>query len=215
MSARRTLAPRKRAFVRGSTGWVGAAAALVVTAAAPTAWAAPDEPLSPVVRDDFLARAPSPQWDVGLTGGIAGVSQSSFWQTTEFYGRVTGDVTFLRQREADWAFGGYASLATVGFLDTRPALGLTLIVPVIDPVVLELAAGGLVQIDGRGASPGFEASLGFGLRALNMSDHYGLTHTLVLGVQHTAGDDPRASTAATLGFRVDGFWFLVPFGALL
>lgn len=207
---------------RGERGarLLAAGAALLVFVHAPSSWAdessaTPPPRLPPVPRAELSPRVPTPQWDLGLLLGACGLGRDSFWEETYFCGGVTGDVTFLREREKEAGLGVYGSFFTVGFADTRSTVGLVGVVPLGSWLVADLGAGPYLHTDGSGASPGVEARLGLGPRVLNPTSHYGHFHALVLGVQHTPGDHSRASTTLSINFRLDAFWFALPLLALL
>lgn len=182
------------------------------------AWAAATD-LPPVPERELLPRAPSPDFDVGLVAGVCGLGQAQIWQATEFCGAILGDVFWLRLRERSAGLGFFASVGTAGFFDVRPSLGASAHLPLGDLLSLRLRAGGLAVLHSQGALPGLSASIELGLRALNYSGRYALTHALVLAWDQAFDSgspsvDARAGSTVVIALRVDAFWLAAPVGLL-
>jgi hypothetical protein len=159
-------------------------------------------------------RAPTPAYDVGVLAGVCGVGQSSVWQGTEFCGALLGDVLWLRKTPTSVGLGAFVSAGTAGFYDFRPSAGVSLHVPMGRLFSLGARFGPLVHVMGDAALPGFVAAAEFGIRTLNHSGHYSLTHGLVVGWDQSFGTGSRAGSALTIALRVDGFWLAAPIGML-
>lgn len=171
-------------------------------------------PIHPVPTEELRPHAPSPQWNTGLLLGVCGVGESSFWEGTDFCAGALGELHFFRRRYADFGFGPYAQIGTSGFFDFRASLGGSLHVP-LGKLSLGARLGGYLHTDGNGASPGAEGFLDVGLRNLNFTGHYALTHTLSVGLQVTPDDSTRRDTTFWIAARIDGFWLALPFGMML
>lgn len=204
---RRMPRPTARAFLRG-IGLV-----LVLFVGWPNEAQGTELQLPPVPRQELRIRAPSPQWNLGLVAGACGVGQR-LWEGTDFCGGLVADVLFLRRRPSDGGLGGYVQLASSGFADFRGSAGMTGMIPLGRIFTLSARVGGLAVTFAEGAAPGIEGYLEFGLRSLNFSAGYSLTHTLVIGLQHTPGEGSRAGTNIWLAARIDAFWLVAPFGML-
>jgi hypothetical protein len=195
------------------------AAALLIVASAKAAPTPPAEPagsdaLPPAPREALWPRAPTPNWDVGLTAGVCGVGQTSVWQGTEFCGALLADVLWLRHTRQHVGLGAFAAASTAGFYDFRPSIGLSLHVPTSQLLSLGLRAGPLLHVMGDAALPGFTVQTEFGVRAHNHSGHYSLSHALVLGWDQSFGAGSRAGSCLTIALRVDAFWLAAPIGML-
>lgn len=188
----------------------------VLLLAAPAVSAAPSggEIVPPPDRDALGPRAPTPGWDIGLLAGVCGVGQSSVWQGTEFCGALLADVFWLRKTRQSTGFGAYARTGTAGFYDFRASVGPSLHVPLSQIFSGGLRAGPLVHVMGDAAAPGFAIEGEFGIRALNHSGRYTLTHMLVVGWEQSFGEGSRVGGALTIALRVDAFWFAAPLGML-
>ena len=175
-----------------------------------------DQPreLPPVDVAGLRGGAPSPQWDVGLMAGAAGIGKSDAFESVDFAGALIFDVHWLRRRQENVGLGFYGQVGTTGFFDTRVSLGPSLHVPTGDLFSLRARVGALLLADGQGASAGGEAYLEWGLANLNPTGHYALTHLLVTGIQVTPADAARTNAAIWLALRVDAFWPAAPFGML-
>jgi hypothetical protein len=108
----------------------------------------------------------------------------------------------------------FLSAATAGFYDFRPSAGISLHIPTGQLFAVGARFGPLVHVMGDAAAPGFVSAVEFGVRALNRSGHYALTHALVLGWDQSFGSGSRVGSAVTIALRVDGFWFAAPIGML-
>ncbi len=174
--------------------------------------------LPPPDVDSFRVRAPSPQWDVGVALGGGAIERQGSGFGGEFLGALELDVSGLRERFREVGLGGRLRVGTLGFKDFRASLAPLLILPVSDPVALDLSFGPLLATSGEGPLIGFEGSLGVGLRSVNLKGHYAHVHTLVFGYSQTfaLGDMPPSEETIAIwaGLRVDGMWFLLPFGLI-
>lgn len=171
-------------------------------------------PIHPVPTDELRPHAPSPQWNTGLLLGVCGVGESELWEGTDFCAGALGEVHFFRRRYGDFGLGPYVQLGTSGFFDFRASLGGSLHVP-LGKLSLGARLGGYLHTDGNGASPGAEGFLDLGLRNLNFTGRYALTHTLTVGLQVTPDDSTRRDTTLWIAARIDGFWLALPFGMAL
>jgi hypothetical protein len=151
---------------------------------------------------------------VGVLAGVCGVGTTSVWQATEFCGALIADVLWLRRTRASVGLGVYALAGTAGFFDFRAGTGVDLHLPLGQLFSGALRAGPLLHVMGDGAGPGWSLAAEFGVRALNQSGHYALTHTLVVAWDQSFGDGSRAGSALTIALRIDGFWLAAPVGLL-
>lgn len=206
---------RSAAFVVFALSLLGALHALAEEAR-PTA---PERSvLPPPDVDSFRVRAPSPQWDVGVVLGSGAIERQDSGFGGEFLGALELDVSGLRERFREVGLGGRLRVGTLGFKDFRASLAPLLTLPLSDPVALDLSFGPLLATSGQGPLVGFEGSLGVGLRSVNLKGHYAHVHTLVFGYSQTfaLGDMPPSEETIAIwaGLRVDGMWFVLPFGVI-
>lgn len=154
--------------------------------------------------------APTPQWDIGILLGVCGVGRDELWQGTDFCGAVQADAFFFRRKSSDLGLGAYLELGTSGFFDTRLSGGVTALLPLSELLVVEGHVGPLLLAAGDGATAGLDAGLGIGLKGLNQSHFYSMTHSFSVGVQHAPGTLSRAGTTLLFRLRIDAFWLLLP-----
>jgi hypothetical protein len=175
------------------------------------------EPLTRSAQAAFQVRAPEPQWDVGFTlGGGFYEAQGSLDHGAFLLG-LEADTLFFRRRETDAGLGLGLRALTVHFRDTRLALGPHVLLPFFDPLLIELGFRALLVADGSGVSPGFSPELRFGLRSLNLTNHYGHAHFIGFGSDFSFAvndADDRARTTLYLTLRLDSMWLVAPLRAL-
>lgn len=148
-----------------------------------------------------------PQWNAGLTPSVCTRGHGSeVVSDIVFCGGLGFDVIFGRQRARDLGAGPYLSLGTAAFDDLRFAGGGRVLLPVIEDFPIVISAGGLVTDSG---TPGFDASVFFGLRSYNFHSSYNFAAGLVAGAQRTFGDG--ATTVLSLGVQVDALVIAAPF----
>lgn len=174
------------------------------------AWAA--EPLPPVPVDELQGNAPSPSWDTGMLFAACGVKAERFWEKTRFCGGGLVDVIWGRADETEAGGGAYFQVATSGFSDVRPSLGLSGIVSLVEWFTISGRTGGLVRVGQGGPRPGVEGYLEFGHRSVSYESAYSLSHALLTGIQWVSKgtQDPRAETTLWVGLRIDGIWLTAP-----
>ena len=165
-------------------------------------------------REALAPRAPTPGWDIGVLAGVCGVGQTAVWQGTEFCGALLADVLWLRRTRQDVGLGAYALTGTAGFYDFRASLGPEVHLPIGQLFAAGLRAGPLLHVMGDGVAAGFTLQGEFGIRALNQSGPYTLTHTLVVGWDQSFGEGSRVGSSLTIALRIDGFWLAAPLGMI-
>lgn len=174
--------------------------------------------LQPPDTNAFRMKAPSPQWDVGVLGGGSATERNDRGFGLEFWGALELDVSALRERWNELGLGGRLRAGTSGFKDARLSLAPVLILPIEDPVSLDVSFGPLLATSSAGMLAGFEGSLGIGLRSVNLKGHYAHVHTLVLGYSQTFALDsvPKSEESIAIwgAIRVDAMWFVLPFGMI-
>jgi hypothetical protein len=152
------------------------------------------------------ARA-APQWNAGvLASACLRGDRDDAVRDLAFYGAVQGDVLFARQRARDLGFGPYISVGTAAFDDLRVAGGARLLIPVSEDFPFVASAGALVTDSG---SPGFDASLFFGVRSYNFHSSYNFGAGVVAGAQRTFGD--HGTSVFSLGVQLDALVLALPF----
>ena len=149
-----------------------------------------------------------PEWNVAARASLCGLGErAAVWQRTGFCGDFRGDLLLGRDRNADLAFGPYATLGTATFSDVRFGSGLSLLLPTFSgdfPLVLSAGALSRNATDLRASGDLF-----FGLRSHNFHGSYAMASGLVLG-----GDSAFAGARANtlyVGLQVDGLWLALPF----
>ncbi|HWZ89655.1 MAG TPA: hypothetical protein VNW92_12415 [Polyangiaceae bacterium] len=149
-----------------------------------------------------------PEWNVAAQTSLCGLGEhGKVWEKTGFCGAVRGDLLFGRERNADFAWGPYATLGTAKFSDARFGAGLSLLVPTFGgdfPVVL--SAGALSR---NGTDARVSGQLFFGLRSHNFHGAYAMASGFVLGGD--AGMTDNHGTTLYAGLQVDGLWLALPF----
>ncbi|HYQ29270.1 MAG TPA: hypothetical protein VER04_18690 [Polyangiaceae bacterium] len=158
-----------------------------------------------------LGVAPSvhadPEWNVGAQASVCGLGTDRVWQKTGFCGKFRGDLLLGRERNADFAWGPYATFGTATFSDVRFGGGLSLLLPTLEgdfPVVLSAGALSRNASDLRLAGEAF-----FGLRSHNFHGHYVMATGIVLG-----GDAVVSGSHGNtlyVGLQLDGLWLALPF----
>ena len=160
----------------------------------------------------LLSGAPTaradPEWNVAAQGSLCRLGEhEKLWQKTGFCGGVRSDLLVGRERNADFAWGPYATLGTAKFSDARLGAGLSLLVPSLAgdfPVLL--SAGALSR---NGSDARLSGQLFFGLRSHNFHGHYAMASGLVLGGDASLTDNRE--TTLYVGLQVDGLWLALPF----
>ena len=149
-----------------------------------------------------------PEWNVAAQASLCGLGDHGrYWQKTGFCGKIRGDLLFGRERNADFAYGPYATIGSATFSDVRFGGGLSLLLPALEgdfPIVL---SGGALSRNGHDARLSAEAF--FGLRSHNFHGAYAMASGLVLG-----GDAAFAGghgNSLYVGLQVDGLWIALPF----
>lgn len=221
-TAKRTLATSAERFVTLRIVWILSMLFVAGRAGASEGAAPPSRSdlsvLPPPDADAFRVKAPLPQWDVGVLGGGAATARGDRDFGLEFWGALELDMTLLRERWDELGLGGRLRVGTSGFKDARFSLAPVAIVPIRDPVALDLSFGPLLATSGSGMLAGFEGSLGIGLRSVNLKGHYAHAHSLVLGYSQTFALDSVSQSEESMALwgalRVDAMWFVLPFGLL-
>ena len=149
-----------------------------------------------------------PEWNVNARGALCGLgAHGEIWQKTGFCGGFRGDLLFGRDRNADIAFGPYATFGTATFSDVRFGGGLSLLLPALSgdfPVVL--SAGGLSR---NGTDARLSAEAFFGLRSHNFHGGYAMASGLIVGGD--AAVSGAHGNTLYVGLQVDGLWLALPF----
>jgi hypothetical protein len=170
---------------------VTACAAALVT----TAWAG-------------VARA-DPQASAGLTLGYVDTGlRTDTSGAFHFGGRA--DVLFLRNRDADGAFGPYADIATASFHTLQAGGGLEWLVPVLDNFPIVLSGGAFAgKTPDESWEPGLEAGIFFGSRSYNFHSWYGLASGLFVQARYGLGDAREGDII--VGVQLDLALIALPF----
>jgi hypothetical protein len=147
--------------------------------------------------------AAGPQWSASADPALC--LERGTEERWAFCGDLHGDLIFGRERERDAGAGPYLKLGTVAFDDLRAAAGASVHLPTWDDLALVLSAGPLLDHRGR---LGLDSSIFFGVRSYNFHGAYNFAGGLVLGAQHSFGDDE--ATVIGLGLRVDAFFLAAP-----
>ena len=149
-----------------------------------------------------------PEWNVAAQGSLCGLGEDGrLWKKTAFCGALRADLLFGRDRNADFAWGPYATLGTAKFSDARVGAGLSLLVPTLSgdfPILL--SAGGLSR---NGSDARLSSELFFGLRSHNFHGAYAMASGLVVGGDASVTKDH--ATTRYVGLQVDGLWLALPF----
>lgn len=152
-----------------------------------------------------------PQWNTGFiaSGCLLGEGESAF-ERVAFCGQARGDLSFFRERTADFGFGPYVALGTAAFDDLRISAGLSALAPVLEDFPLVFSLGALSRTSG---DFGLSSSLFWGLRSYNFHGGYNLAFGVSLAGERTFGAEP--SNAISLGVQVDGLVLALPFLLLI
>ncbi len=132
------------------------------------------------------------------------------WQALakdRFCGALRSDFLIGRERNADFAWGPYATLGTAKFSDVRFGAGLSLLIPTLSgdfPVLLSAGALSRNGTDARLSGQAF-----FGLRSHNFHGHYAMASGLIFGADTSVADS--GATTLYVGLQVDGLWLALPF----
>ena len=149
-----------------------------------------------------------PEWNLGAETSLCGRGEhGAVWKRTGFCGQLRGDVLFGRERNADFAWGPYATFGTATFSDVRFGGGLSLLLPTLGgdfPVVVSAGALSRNGSDLRVSSEAF-----FGLRSHNFHGGYAMASGIVVGGD-VAVSGGRENTLY-VGLRIDGLWLALPF----
>ena len=149
-----------------------------------------------------------PEWNVAAETSLCGRGErGAVWKKTGFCGGFRGDLLFGRDRNADFAFGPYATLGTATFSDVRFGGGLSLLLPTLGgdfPIVI---SGGALSRNGSDMRASGEAF--FGLRSHNFHGAYAMASGIVLGGD-AAVSEGHGNTLY-LGLQIDGLWLALPF----
>ena len=157
--------------------------------------------VTPVVRAD-------PEWNLAAQTSLCGLGeQHRVWQKTGFCGAIRGDVLFGRERNADFAWGPYATLGTAKFSDARFGAGLSLLIPTLSGDFPVLLSAGALSRNGNDAR--LSSEIFFGLRSHNFHGAYAMASGLVLGGDASVTDNH--ATTVYVGLQVDGLWLALPF----
>jgi hypothetical protein len=149
-----------------------------------------------------------PEWNVAAQTSLCGLGeQGRIWQKTKFCGAVRGDILFGRDRNADFAWGPYATLGTAKFSDARLGAGLTLLIPTLSGDFPVLFSAGAASRNGADAR--LSSELFFGLRSHNFHGAYAMASGVVIGgdASVTGGH----SNTLYVGLQIDGLWLALPF----
>jgi len=149
-----------------------------------------------------------PEWNAAARGSLCGLgAQGKIWQKRAFCGALRADLLFGRDRNADFAWGPYATLGTAKFSDVRLGGGLSLLAPTFSgdfPVLFSIGGASRDLSDTR-----LSGELFFGLRSHNFHGAYAMASGVVVG-----GDAALTGTRQNtlyLGLQIDGLWLALPF----
>ncbi len=149
-----------------------------------------------------------PEWNVAAETSLCGRGEHGVvWKKTGFCGGFRGDLLFGRDRNADFAWGPYATVGTATFSDLRFGGGLSLLLPTLGgdfPIVI---SGGALSRNGSDLRLSSEAF--FGLRSHNFHGAYAMASGIVLGGD-AAVSGGRGNTLY-VGLQIDGLWLALPF----
>jgi len=149
-----------------------------------------------------------PEWNVAGSASLCGQGEHGrVWQRTGFCGGFRGDLLLSRTRNAEFAWGPYATLGTATFSDVRLGGGLSLLLPTLSgdfPLVLST---GMVSRNASDLRASGELFLG--LRSHNFHGSYAMASGLIVGGD-SAFSGSRANTLY-VGLQVDGLWLALPF----
>lgn len=149
-----------------------------------------------------------PEWNLAAQSSLCGLGEhGKIWQKTAFCGAARADLLFGRARNADFAWGPYASVGTAKFSDLRLGAGLSLLVPTLSGDFPVLFSAGVLSRNGSDAR--LSGELFFGLRSHNFHGHYAMASGLVLGTDASLTDNH--ATTVYVGLHVDGLWLALPF----
>jgi hypothetical protein len=149
-----------------------------------------------------------PEWNVAADTSLCGRGErGAVWKKTGFCGGFRGDLLFGRDRNADFAWGPYATVGTATFSDLRFGGGLSLLLPTLGGDFPIVFSGGALSRNGSDLRVSSEAF--FGLRSHNFHGAYAMASGIVLGGD-AAVSGGRGNTLY-VGLQIDGLWLALPF----
>lgn len=152
----------------------------------------------------------SPQWNSAISAGVAGTSDGpGFWNDTRFFGALGGDVLFLRDGPRSFGLGPSLEVATSGFSDFRPSIGVQTIFPLGDLWGFGFRPAAYVRASDGGADPGLSARAWFGIQTYNYHGAYAPRGGLTLGYDHDVGRSD--AHAFVILAEIDGLALALPF----
>jgi len=151
-----------------------------------------------------------PQWDVGLTSGVAGRGRpGSFWSDTAYYGSIRGDLIFGRSSEHDVGVGPALEIATTDFDDLRLLGGATAVLPLGDLFAVSATPSAYVRAHDDTTSAGVSGRLFLGFKSYNYESAYAMGAGLLLGYDQDLGGSKEH--AAIVAVQLDALIVALPF----
>jgi hypothetical protein len=151
-----------------------------------------------------------PQWDVGLTSGVAGLGRpGSFWSNTAYYGSIRGNLIFGRSSEHDVGVGPALEVATTNFDDLRLLGGATAVLPLGDLFAVSATPSVYVRAHDDTTSPGVSGRLFLGFKSYNYESAYAMGAGLLLGFDQDLGGSKEH--AAVVAVQLDALIVALPF----
>lgn len=151
-----------------------------------------------------------PQWDVGLTSGVAGRGRpGSFWSDTAYYGSIRGDLIFGRSSEHDVGVGPALEIATTDFDDLRLLGGATAVLPLGDLFAVSATPSAYVRAHDDTTSAGVSGRLFLGFKSYNYESAYAMGAGLLLGFDQDLGGSKEH--AAVVAVQLDALIVALPF----